>query len=194
VDNRFDYADEFGVIRAIELPSRAPHLRDSAALAIRATRELNVQISDDHVRTRLRSLTLPGRQQLLPGKFPVLLDVAHNPISFSVLAETIRRDYSGQRIAAVIGMMKDKDAHTALATLNGLLADVRTVELGNPRSYVAEELSGIARSVGLRAESMERDAAFEWLHRQTETTMGLVAGSFYLAGDYLKWREHAGIA
>jgi dihydrofolate synthase / folylpolyglutamate synthase len=189
----FDYEDEFGVIANIELPSAAPHLRENAALAIRIARELHPALDINAVRTRLRTVSLPGRQQLLPGMPPVLLDVAHNPVSFAALAETLRRDHPGKPVAAVIGMMKDKDARASLAHLQGLVAELRTVHLGNPRSLPPEQLADIAISLGISAAPVPREAAFEWLH-SAPNVLGLVAGSFYLAGDYLQWRDRARIA
>ncbi|MBI5058537.1 hypothetical protein HZB60_02010 [candidate division KSB1 bacterium] len=190
----FDYADEFGEIPNINLTSAAPHLRDNAVLAIRVARELRPNLPPDEIRGRLRNAVLPGRQQLLPGTPDVLLDVAHNPISFAALGDTLRRDHANRKIAAVVGMMKDKDALASLRPLVGVVEALRTVDLGTPRSLAAGQLAAIASELGIPARPLAQPEAFQWLHESSGAELGLVAGSFYLAGDYLMWRARAGIA
>jgi dihydrofolate synthase / folylpolyglutamate synthase len=138
---------------------------------------------------------IPARQQLLAGNPEVMVDVAHNPVSFRTLADTLRRHYNGKRIAAVVGMMKDKDAKSSLEALQGLVAELMIVEVQNPRTYTQRDLADIAEALGFPVYCPESlDAAFKRLHTRWQHDLGLVAGSFYLAGDYLLWRQRAGIA
>jgi dihydrofolate synthase/folylpolyglutamate synthase len=133
--------------------------------------------------------------QLLAGRPEVLLDVAHNPISFRVLAETLKERFAERRILAVVGMMKDKDARTSLQALQPFVGELICVELSNPRTRPAHELQAEAEALGMNARCVEeRDDAFAVLHARGDHDLGLVAGSFYLAGDYLTWRRRAGIA
>jgi dihydrofolate synthase/folylpolyglutamate synthase len=192
---RFHYVDCERRIESLALGMRGLHQRDNAAVAICAAKLVRPALKDEVVRERLRDLIIPGRQQLLRGRPPVLLDVAHNPASFRVLAETLKTQYSGSRVRAVVGMMKDKDAEGALASLQGLIQEIGAVTLSNPRSRAGEELSAIAAPLGFNARSFEAlSEGFEWLHETGKCELGVVAGSFYLVGDYLRWRADAGIA
>jgi dihydrofolate synthase/folylpolyglutamate synthase len=191
----FRYWDGAGDLPHLELAVTGDHQRDNAAAAIRTALWLFPDLDAAQIRARLSACTVPGRQQLLRGAPDVIVDVAHNPVSFAVLAQTLRRDYAHRSIHAVIGMVKDKDARSSLDALKGIVSNMHIVALTNPRSCRPEELCEIARQLGFAADcSLSLEEAFAALHRADSHDLGLVAGSFYLAGDYLKWRARAGIA
>lgn len=193
--DRFRYEDEGGVVEDLFLATPGLHQRDNAAVAIRVARLIAPSLTPLQIRERLQSCVIPARQQLLPGTPPVLVDVAHNPVSFRALAGTLRESYSEKTILAVIGMMRNKDARASLSALHGLVGEIRFVELNSPRSADPQDLLKIARELDFRAGgSVSREEAFEELHRTGSHDLGLIAGSFYLAGDYLLWRKRAGIA
>ncbi|RPH96803.1 hypothetical protein EHM69_00250, partial [candidate division KSB1 bacterium] len=181
---------------SLTLNTSGKHQRDNAAAAICAARRLYPTLDSDAIRSRLSNCTVAGRQQLLPGSPDILLDVAHNPVSFRALAETLRSGCPNRRILAVIGMMKDKDATASLHELRSLVNEIIVVKVNSPRSFAAKDLCEIAQSVGFNARCADSlDTAFALLHNsQGGHDLGLVAGSFYLAGDYLTWRRCAGIA
>jgi dihydrofolate synthase / folylpolyglutamate synthase len=191
-DGAFRYEDAFFRAPDLHLAVSGVHQCDNAAVAIRAAREINPALDADAVRARLAACKIPGRQQLLPGAPAVLLDVAHNPVSFRALAETLKRDYADRKIAAVIGMMKDKDARGSLEAIRPYVTDVTFVKLHNPRSADPAVLLDIAISLGMNATVADSpETAFARLHAVESGALGLVVGSFYLAGDYLVWRDHA---
>jgi dihydrofolate synthase/folylpolyglutamate synthase len=193
-NSNFAYCEPDYRLKVLTLPLTGLHQKQNAAVAIKTSRLIYPGIIADSVRTTLSKILIPGRQQLLAGNPDVLLDVAHNPASFAVLADTLRARHRDKNILAVIGMAKDKDAKGSLAHLRGLVRNVLIVQLSNPRSYSVPDLMSIADEVGLcsiRVQSQEE--AFARLHQTEDHDLGLVAGSFYLAGDYLQWRERAGI-
>jgi dihydrofolate synthase/folylpolyglutamate synthase len=191
---RFRYQDLQRTIGSLSLSVSGTHQRDNASIAIRAATMLFDDLEPDAIREAISRCVIPGRQQLLPGKPDVLVDVAHNPVSFRALADTLKENYRSRRIFAVIGMVKDKDARGSLAALQGIVSDIRIVALNNPRSYKQQDLCEIAMSLGFEVEcTSSQEEAFAALHREGNHDLGLVAGSFYLAGDYLIWRERAGI-
>ncbi len=193
-DTTFRYEDAFFRAPGLRLAVSGFHQCDNAAVAIRAAREIHPALSADAIRDRLAACVIPARQQLLPGHPAVLLDVAHNPVSFRALAETLQRDYADRKISAVIGMMKDKDARGSLEAIRSCVSDITFVKLHNPRSADPDTLRAVAESLGIKSSvAASPEHAFEQLHAGKDT-LGLVVGSFYLAGDYLSWRDHAGIA
>jgi len=191
----FRYEDHEGYVENLKSAMPGMHQRDNAAVAIRAARRLFPDLPAEGIRRAIAGCMIPGRQQLLTGKPDVLVDVAHNPVSFQALGRTLRELFAGRRILGVVGMMKDKDARGSLEALRGLVNDLLIVELPNPRSAKQAELRDVAESLGFHVECPATlEAAFEKLHAASDYKLGLVAGSFYLAGDYLKWRDRAGIA
>jgi dihydrofolate synthase/folylpolyglutamate synthase len=196
--------EDAGHIRYEDAAFRADHLtlavlgrhqRDNAATAIRVARYLFPHLTVEELRARLALCIIPGRQQILAGRPEVLVDVAHNPISFRALAETLGERFAGRRILAVVGMMKDKDARASLSAIRPFVSELLAVELNSPRTRPAQEICDEAEALGMNARGvLVRDEAFAALHSAGDHDMGLVTGSFYLVGDYLSWRKRAGIA
>ena len=191
----FRYEDPAFHADHLTLAALGRHQRDNAATAIRAARHLFPHLTAEEIRVRLAWCIIPGRQQILAGRPDVLVDVAHNPISFRALAETLKERFAERRILAVVGMMKDKDARASLQAIRPFVHDVLTVDVSSPRTRPAQEMCDEAKALGMnaRCESV-REAAFAALHAAGDHDLGLVAGSFYLVGDYLLWRRRAGIA
>jgi dihydrofolate synthase/folylpolyglutamate synthase len=192
---RFAYWDRDDVLDDLRLAVSGVHQRDNAVTAVRAARWIHSGISNSAVRQRLATCIIPGRQQFLPGIPDILADVAHNPVSFAALAETLRSEYSGRRLIAVVGMMKDKDAQESFRHLQGILTDVLVVRVKSPRTHDEHALAELLCGLGFRASTRASvDEAFAELHRSASHDLGLVTGSFYLVGDYFAWRQRAGIA
>jgi dihydrofolate synthase/folylpolyglutamate synthase len=69
----------------------------------------------------LREVELAGRFQIFPGEITWILDVAHNPQSARVLAETLRREpLESGRTHFLVGMLKDKDVSGVFSVLYDL--------------------------------------------------------------------------
>ncbi|HXG27656.1 MAG TPA: bifunctional tetrahydrofolate synthase/dihydrofolate synthase [Nevskiales bacterium] len=85
---------------------------DNAAACVAALRLLSARlpVSDEAVRAGLRAARLPGRFQVLPGRVPVILDVAHNAEACGVLAANLAALPGRGRTLAVLGMLNDKPA------------------------------------------------------------------------------------
>ena len=192
---RFRYEDRTFRAEHLTLAAEGRHQRDNAAMAIRAARHLFPRLTAEETRRRLARCVIPGRQQLISGRPEVLVDVAHNPISFRALSETLKEKFSQRRILAVVGMMKDKDARASLQAIRPYVSELLAVNLSSPRTRPAEEMRVEAEALGIPARvAKTREQAFAALHEAGDHDLGLVAGSFYLVGDYLTWRQRAGIA
>jgi dihydrofolate synthase/folylpolyglutamate synthase len=188
------YRDSVRTLRGLHLLKNTDYQRENAAVAIFSAFSIGGDLSEDVISKVLSTYFTSARQQILPGIPPILLDTAHNPASFRVLAETLKSQYKDRQIKAVIGMMKDKDARACLESLRGIVEGLLVVSTGNPRSFTPDELCAIAGEAGIRARAYsENKYAYIDLHENPLITLGLVTGSFYVAGDYLKWRGDAGI-
>ena len=191
----FSYLDDDVLAPDLQLRVAGTHQLDNAAIAIRAARMIEPNLSASAIRERLADSKVLGRQQLMHGRPNVLVDVAHNPVSFAALAGTLRERFEGQNVLAVVGLMKDKDARACFQHLKGLVSETLVVVVNSPRSYAPEDLAAILGELGISARVCEsREVAFQLLHDSARIDLGLVTGSFYLVGDYLLWRDRAGIA
>src|SRR5262249_34094861 len=125
--------------------------------------------------------------EALPGTPLVLVDGAHNPASFGVLARTVRDVApSGPRVF-VIGMAADKDVRGSLRRLRGVATLLIATTSGQARALAPDDLARAARSVGLRATTSPGPGAALLRARREAGRKGtvVVTGSLYLCGAVL---------
>lgn len=161
----FQYQNAAGVLMAIEaLAPRCPVPRSA-------------------IERGLREVTLAGRFQVFSGEVTWILDVAHNPQSAHVLAETLRAHPASGRTHFLVGMLRDKDIGGVFREVRGVadawhLASLATARRGASAEQLAEHLRGIGVAAPVRLhENVE--AGFRAL--RAEASAGervLVFGSF----------------
>jgi dihydrofolate synthase / folylpolyglutamate synthase len=88
----------------------------------------------------LRSVTLPGRFQIMPGARLRIVDVAHNAQSAQALANSLRQQPCGGQTHAVLAMLADKDIDAVLAQLGPLVDHWYLAPLSVPRSATVAQL------------------------------------------------------
>jgi dihydrofolate synthase/folylpolyglutamate synthase len=120
----------------------------SAALAALDSIKAQLPVDMQSIRRGLIELELPGRFQIVPGKPPVVLDVAHNPQAVGVLAANLGDMGFYANTHAVVGMLADKDIVGALAPLQGRIAHWYCATLDVPRGARAETLAAAAGPLG----------------------------------------------
>jgi dihydrofolate synthase/folylpolyglutamate synthase len=193
-DGLWDYWHEGRKLyTGLSLRAWGNHQRDNAATALCAItmrKEKGLRLSEKQVRSRLRRVVLPARLELLPGAPPTLLDVAHNPASFRVLADFLKANYLGKRILLISGMLEQKDFCSSLKYILPYVSEAIFVRLSHPRSRPPSDLAAFASSRGVKARmaQSERDA-FECLLSRSDFDLVVVAGSFVLAGAFLTWKK-----
>ena len=126
----------------------------------------------------------PYKVSLSAGK-TLILDGAHNPHGARALAESLRALYPGRRLAAVVGVLADKDAHGIAEALLPALSRVVAVTPSSPRARSAESTAEIFREEAEKAGIRCLVAAGEGVRRETEGLVKeedivLVAGSLTL--------------
>jgi dihydrofolate synthase/folylpolyglutamate synthase len=141
-----------GVYDEVFLPLHGAHQAANAALALAAAeaffgagaaRQLDVEA----VRHAFATVTTPGRMERMRSAPTVLVDAAHNPHGANALATALTRDFAFRRLVAVVGVMRDKDAHGILAELEPAVAEIVLTQNSSPRAMDADELAAVARSV-----------------------------------------------
>lgn len=199
--------DSFGFqigTRMIELPLprlRGKHqLRNAGTAVAVARRAFGQELTIDALERGLVNTHWPARfERLGPGRLhqyvdetaEIWLDGGHNAAggwaAAQALAELAHED---QRDAHLIcAMMETKDAHSVIEPFRGLVSRVITVAIpGEPNSFSAEALAGIAREQGLSATPATSIPAALQLSQISLGRRGrvLICGSLYLAGHVLK--------
>jgi dihydrofolate synthase/folylpolyglutamate synthase len=141
---------------------------------------------------RLQRLARGRLAELVPQRAELWLDGGHNPDGGRVLAQAMAdlADRNPAPLVMVAGLLSTKDAKATLAHFKGLAQGLFAVPIQNQLSArPAEEVAGLAREVGLKAEvsgsieqALREIAARDW----PAPPRILICGSLYLAGEVLQ--------
>ena len=164
----------------------------NAATAIAALQELKVaeHLDQDVVSTALRTVRLPGRFQIVPGKVEWILDVAHNEPAALVLARHLAERPCSGRTFAVVGILGDKDAAGIGRALAAQIDHWILCTLAGVRGQTAHEL-GLKLGPTIAAVAEEADSIAAGCERARKSARPpdrvLVFGSFPAVGLALQW-------
>ncbi len=114
------------------------HQGENIAVAIAAIERLQmngVYIADNDIIEGISAASHPGRMEIISEKPLILLDGAHNPDGMTMLAKTLKEDFSYKRLLLILGVLKDKDINLMLSTIVPLADVVIVTKSTNPRAY-----------------------------------------------------------
>ena len=171
------------------LPFSGEHQVHNAAAVLKAIeilREKGIAISDEAVQNGFARAFIPARMEFFPGSPSVLLDGGHNPACAQALADVVQRQFGGKKVAAIVGMLAEKDSRRVLEILAPCFEAVFAVAPDSPRALPAGELVHQAEEVGFSRVFVQEN--FHEALEKARTFCGpdgavVVCGSFYLAGE-----------
>lgn len=144
----------------------------------------------------LRTVSWPGRCQLIADDPPTFLDGGHNPDALRALREALKSMHVRRRVALVCGFCGDKAVGKALREIAPLVSAAWAVPLRNERGLAPESLAAELRRAGIPAAtpmaSVEEgvEAATAWAQDNQGTV--LICGSLFLVGEVLALRGDLG--
>lgn len=150
---------------------------------------LGRELDPDAVRAAAASTVVPGRWQQIDSTPDTIIDGAHNPAGFVVLADTLREVLDGRRLVAVLSILDDKDAAAMLRELLPLCAEVICTHSANPRALPPATLQSLAAQLGWPITRLESEPARALaLARELAGPDGLAlaTGSLYLIADLVR--------
>ncbi|OXM47557.1 bifunctional tetrahydrofolate synthase/dihydrofolate synthase [Amycolatopsis alba] len=167
-----------GVYDEIFLPLHGAHQAANAALALAAVEAFfgagkDKQLVVEAVREAFAEVETPGRLERVRAAPTVLLDAAHNPHGAKALATTVAEEFAFRRLAAVVGVMAEKDARGILDALEPVVTEIVVTKNSSPRAMPLDELNDIAISIF----GEDRVVAEPSLDAAIETAIGLVEQS-----------------
>ncbi|MFA7230930.1 MAG: folylpolyglutamate synthase/dihydrofolate synthase family protein [Victivallaceae bacterium] len=145
--------------------------------------EFNFNLKD--ALTGLENVKWPARCQFLPGK--TIIDGGHNPDGINALTESLSELLPGEKFTIIFGGFADKNTVECLKLLAPLAEKFvfLPVDCTFRRSWTGEELCEQLRSFSnIPCQSAENGVAA--LKLAAKYRWRLIAGSLYLAGDFLK--------
>jgi dihydrofolate synthase/folylpolyglutamate synthase len=197
-EGRFDYRGIGGPLAGVRVGLPGRHQTENAACALAAWELLAPLLgsaADERaMRAGIAAPGFAGRLSAVRDDPPVLLDVAHNPDAMEVLVRHLEEEIArtGRRPVVLIGMMRDKDAKGTLALLAKVAADVIVTRARIADAVPAEDLAGIAWSVGLSpttAPTVADGMAILAQRLSAPDVLGLVTGSFYVVGEAMDYLD-----
>ena len=111
-------------------------------------------VAEEHIRSGLQAVQLPGRFQLVAGEVPLILDVAHNPQAAAELSSNLDALPTDGRTLAVLGMLADKDMSQVAAILARRIDRWFLATLPAARGAGAGQLADALQAVGVPAERL----------------------------------------
>ena len=177
-----------GERKNIELPLLGEHQLRNAAVVLKTVDTLSAKgwkISEEQLREGLRTVTWPGRFELLRKEPVFFVDGGHNPQCMQALVENIRSYLPDRPLTALTGVMADKDYLDMYRLVAPYITRFVTVTPENPRALpaekLAEALSVFGKPVTACASVQE---GVETAIAQTDKDEAVIAfGSLYMVGD-----------
>lgn len=189
--SEFSFSCEMFGISDLKIRFIGEHQLKNSATAlytIGVLRQRGFNIPDSAIKDGFKTAFFPARLELL-GKNPiVLLDGAHNPGGAEALSRAIKDNLSGKKKTGIVGMLADKDVHTALSMLLPLFDEIITVSPHSPRAMTSEMLAQTAKEYCKNITIMnDYDEAFRKALSCADSDSAIVIfGSLFLAGDMRK--------
>jgi dihydrofolate synthase/folylpolyglutamate synthase len=160
----------------------------NAALATVAARVLGDRfdrLTDSTIRRGLEAVRWPGRLELIDGRPPVLLDVAHTPASAQQLRRYLDQFFAALPKTLVVGMLRDKKVDEVAAELCDAFENVVVAPVKWFRSM---DVDALQAAFQLRHDAVEAAPTIcrgIELARKITPTDGLVvvAGSLFAVGE-----------
>jgi dihydrofolate synthase/folylpolyglutamate synthase len=208
--SRFDARTPARRWRSVRIALPGRHQVDNALLVLaaldRLERDGRLAVDVGRVRRALARVRVPGRLETIPGRPPLWLDVAHNPVAARAVCETLKREEgretreewrgkreerrgkrgrASRRRVLLFAAAREKDARAMLRSFARVTEAAVMVRVDHPRLRPLPDLLALAR--GLWPSPPVGAATPAEGLRLAEALAGpeggvLVAGSFYLAG------------
>jgi dihydrofolate synthase/folylpolyglutamate synthase len=161
----------------------------AAVLMVLECLDGSLPVTEAAIRQGLRSASLAGRFQVIPGEVTAILDVAHNAQAIRALASTLDRSPVAGRTRAVFGMMSDKDVGVVAKAMASRVDAWYLAELPVERGMPVLEIAGALRKAGVSRPVSCYDTVTEALQRaRVASSPGdclLVFGSFLTVAEAL---------
>ena len=190
-ENEFIYfEDEFGGIKLPQPNLKGQFQIDNSATAVAAARNLNLNITDENIKSGITKIKSIARlQEIKSGKLKdicknnqLFVDGSHNPLGAKVLNDYLQTLKCKKHI--ILGMMANKDHEEYISYFKNI-SSLTTIDIPNqPNSIKGKDLKNkLNKFPNLNYEKSIEDALKKI--STDEDDIILITGSLYLAGEVL---------
>ncbi|MCL1050787.1 bifunctional tetrahydrofolate synthase/dihydrofolate synthase [Shewanella abyssi] len=175
------YSGQHVELNSLPLP-KLP--QPNAATAIAVLEHLCPAIDKAFIADAVGNTQLAGRLELVCDKPLVMVDVAHNPHAARYLRSRLRK-VSKQRLFAICGMLKDKDATAVLSELSLDITHWYLSDLNVPRGATALALKALLPPDSQASCFTNIAAAWDAVKQDAKADdVVIVFGSFYTVAGF----------
>jgi len=128
----------------------------------------------------LRSVVIPGRLQRLQESPLVYYDVAHNYDGLRNLLQNLRTFYPEKPLSVLVNLKVDKDI-SRFRDLFAPDANISILDIPEVEMHTAETWQSVLGKRRSRYLGTGRAAIEEFLRQISETEVGIITGSHYMA-------------
>ncbi len=192
-ERQWDFVGRRNAHRALPVPAlRGRWQLDNAACVLAALDELapRLPISLGEIKRGLSLVRLPGRLQVLPGRPPVILDVAHNPHAARMLAGGLGEMGFYENTLAVFAILADKDIDGVIEAVRPRIdrwyVSAAEAERAASAADVARRLAAHGAADATRTFATIEAALEAARHDAGPNDRIVVFGSFYTVADALR--------
>lgn len=157
-----------------------PCAQAAAAIAVHCLQDV-LPVTLEYLQQGISTAAISGRQQWIPGRVPVLLDVAHNPQSARSLAQALEAGKIRGRVHAVFSALEDKPIEVMIEALKKRVYQWYPAVLSGHRATLAQPLKQAFEQQGIRIETpcMTPPEAFQRAFDNADTEdVIIIWGSF----------------
>ena len=177
-----------GARKALALPLLGIHQLKNAAVVLSVIDTLigkGWHITEENIREGMRTVSWPGRLDIVGWDPLFIIDGGHNPQCIEALVVNIRDYLSDKKVIALTGVLADKDYADMYKPVMQYVQEFVCVTPPNPRRLEAGELAKHLQSVGAKATSCDSVEAGVRTARQLAGSDGVVLcfGSLYTIGS-----------
>ena len=180
---------DLGERKNLEIPLLGEHQLKNAAVVVATVDALTAKgwhVSEEQLRKGLKTVSWPGRFELLRKDPVFFVDGGHNPQCMAALAKNLEQYLSGRRLIALTGVMADKDYSDMYETMAPYFSAFVTVTPENPRALPAEKLAEMLAHFGkpVTACAIVKEGVAAAIRLASGENDAVVAfGSLYMVGD-----------
>jgi dihydrofolate synthase/folylpolyglutamate synthase len=192
-NQRFSLSGIFQKYPFLEVGLLGDHQFINAATAVglvEALRFYDIIIKPAAVMAGLKSVTWPGRLQVLRDRPYLVLDGAQNKDSARALKEALRAYFKYDKLILVLGISGDKDIKGICDELAPVSDKIILTRAAVPRAEAPAVIKRFIEKEAALTEKVE-DAVDMALRSAGPSDLILVTGSFFVLGEVLKSQKRA---
>lgn len=181
---RFDFHFNGMTVKNAAISLKGKYQVENAALALAAVALLPKQAKRNEMicyREGLKNAYLPGRFEAVKQEPLIILDIAHNPVSFQALREALAVYYPHREIILIFACSQDKDAKGMLAQIS--YKKLILTRFHNPRAFAPEDIKKITGKKDACIASNIKEALRCADAMYNRNSLIVISGSFFLVSE-----------